>query len=444
MGSERAADAGLTSAQAMDLWLWLWLGFVERESALLERRAPPQATAGAIDPCGELALLEELSARLSAELPTSPPHPDAAPGRTYARLQRGLTAPSVERLAAWLSNPVADAAARPAARLRRRAAEVLEQARRSPPPSPARAAAVNLWAWLTGVEADLRVALSSAGQDRRAARQLGDELRLLQTVQGGVRRGQPDVIPSHRHEGHWLGARQPFQPAAAAELARVLRRAQPEVGAGRGGDGLRRLVEVTASRLEALAGAAAVAQAQVREQAETRARDVRGKIAAGLAAAEANEPRHATARFIGRPVLADAARLGASLVDADLGDQAAWRAVIAPRGFDEVSEFSAAGASAYELYVLVGADGTLRALHQRVDRSPHGRRWFTPAPAPGWLHPQGETLDVAWFDVAAPARARMLLLLAALTSGLPASAVDEQLPDEALAMAARRVRRSRH
>ena len=441
MGSERAAEAGLTAAQAMDFWLWLWLGFVERESAWAEKGAPPQASPGVADPGSELAVLEELSARLSAELPASPASgSDPASGRTYARLQGGLTAASVERLAAWLTDPVAQ----PSARLRRRAAEVLEQARRSPPPSPARAAAVDLWAWLTGVEADLRVALATAGQDRKAARRLGDELRLLQTVQGGVRRGQPDVIPSHRHEGHWLGARQPFQPAAAAELARVLRRAQPEVGAGRGSEGLRHLVEVTGSRLEALAGAEAVARAQSREQAETRVKAVRGKIVAGLAAAEAMEPRQATARFIGRPVLADAARLGASLVDADLGDQAAWRAVIAPRGFDEVSEFSAAGASAYELYVLVGADGTLRALHQRIDRSPQGRRWFTPAPAPAWLHPQGETLDVAWFDVAAPARARMLLLLAALTSGLPASAVDEQLPDEALAMAARRVRRSRH
>jgi hypothetical protein len=444
MGSERAAEAGLTAAQAMELWLWLWLGFVERESARLGKGAATKAGAGVTDPGGELAVLEELSARLSAELPTSPPSTSGAAGRTYARLQGGLPAASVERLAAWLAAPMAEPTAQPAARLRRRAAEVLDQVRRSPPPSPARAAAVDLWAWLTGVEADLRVALSTTGEDRKAARQLGDELRLLQTVQGGVRRGQPDVIPSHRHEGHWLGARQPFQPAAAAELARVLRRAQPEVGAGRGGDGLRHLVEVTASRLEALAGAEAVARAQAREQAETRVKAVRGKIVAGLAAAEATEPRQATARFIGRPVLADAARLGASLVDADLGDQAAWRAVIAPRGFDEVSEFSAAGASAYELYVLVGADGTLRALHQRVDRAPHGRRWFTPAPAPAWLHPQGETLDVAWFDVAAPARARMLLLLAALTSGLPASAVDEQLPDEALAMAARRMRRSRH
>ena len=438
MGIERAAGAGLTSAQAMDFWLWLWLGFVERESAQVKRGALPGATTDASELSAELAGLEGLSARLSAELLPAPT--DAPAGRTFSRLLGGLPAASVERLSSWLQVP----AAPPATGLRRRAIEVLEQAGSAPPPSPARAAALELWSWLTGAEADRRVALASAEHDRKAARQLSDELRLLQTVQGGVRRGQPDVIPSHRHEGHWLGARQPFQPAAAADLARVLRRAQPEVGQGRGGAGLGHLVEATASRLEALAGVAAVSQAAARELAEARVTRVRGRIAAGLAAAEEREPRHATARFIGRPVLADAGRLGASLVDADLGDQAAWRAIIAPRGFDEAGEFNAAGASAYELYVLVGADGALLALHQRIDRSPHGRRWFVPAPAPRWLHPQGETLDVAWSDVAAPARARMLLLLAALTSGLPPAAVTGQLPDQALALAVRRGRRSRH
>jgi hypothetical protein len=164
----------------------------------------------------------------------------------------------------------------------------------------------------------------------------------------------------------------------------------------------------------------------------------------GLAAAEGAEPRHLTARFLGRPVAADASRLGATLVDADLGEELAWRAVITPRGFDEAAEFSAAGAIAYELYLLVGADGALKAIHQRIDRSPHGRRWFTPVPAPGWLHPQGRTLDVAWSDLAGPARARMLALLSALTSGATAPSTTARLPDQALAVAARRARRSRH
>jgi hypothetical protein len=170
---------------------------------------------------------------------------------------------------------------------------------------------------------------------------------------------------------------------------------------------------------------------------------VRGRIAAGLVAAEGNEPRPGTGRFLGKPVLADAARLGATLVDADLGDQVAWRAVISPLGFDEAAEFSAAGAIAYELYMLVGADGLLRAVHQRIDRSPHGQRWFAPMPGPRWLHPQGRTLDVAWTDVAAPARARMLALLEALTRGDVPSRTDV-LPDPSLAVAARRSRRSRH
>lgn len=438
MGLERAAEAGLTAAQAIDFWLWLWLGFVERETALARTGAPPDATGTAAGLSDELAGLEAISARLSAELPANPP--DQTAGRSFSRLQGGLPAASLRRLQEWLAEPPLQ----PSDRLRRRAAEVLKQAGNSPPTSPARAAAIELWGWLTGAEADRRVALAVAERDRKAARQLGDELRLLLTVQAGVRRGQPDVIPSHRHEGHWLGARQPFQPAAAAELARVLRRAQPDVASVRGGGQLGRLVEATASRLEALAGAEAVAQASARERSEHQAATVRGKITAGLAAAEAREPRQATARFIGKPVLADATRLGASLVDADLGDRAAWRAVIAPRGFDEAAEFSAAGASAYELYVLVGADGTLQALHQRIDRSPHGRRWFAPVPAPRWLHPQGSTLDVAWSDVASPARARMLLLLAALTSGLPPPAVADQLSDEALALAIRWARRSRH
>jgi hypothetical protein len=143
-------------------------------------------------------------------------------------------------------------------------------------------------------------------------------------------------------------------------------------------------------------------------------------------------------------VAADATRLGATLVDADLGDEAAWRAVITPRGFDEAAEFSAAGAIAYELYVLVAANGTLKAIHQRIDRSPHGQRWFAPVLPPAWLHPQGDTLDVAWSDVAGPARARMLALLGALTGGAAGTLVDAQLPDQALALAARRTRRSRH
>ncbi len=439
MGLGRAAGAGLTSAQVMDFWLWLWLGFAERESALARPSALPGAAEAAAEASAELALLERLSSRLSSELPAAPA--DAPEGRTWARLGAGLTPGSLARLQGWL----ADSSAAPSSsQLLRRALEVLEQARRSPPPSPARAASVELWSWLTGAEADRRVALAGAARDRKAARQLGDELRLLQTVQAGVRRGQPDVISSHRHEGTWLGARQPFQPAAAAELARVLRRAQPEVSSGRGGSQLGRLVQATAARLEALAGSAAVAEALAGEAREARGSPLRRKIAAGLDAAEAREGRSTTTRFLGRPVLADPARLAATLVDADLGDQAAWRAVIGPRGFDEAAEFSAAGASGYELFLLVSADGTLQGIHQRIDRSPHGRRWFTPAPAPRWLHPQGAMLDVAWADVAAPARARMLLLLAALTSGLPAPSLASQLPDEALALAARRARRSRH
>ena len=151
-----------------------------------------RAAPGSTELTAELAELESVSARLSAELPSSPPA--AAPERTVSRLQAGLGVASVERLQAWLAEP----AAVPAARIRRRAAEVLDQVRRSPPPSPARAAAVELWAWLTGAEADRRLLLAGAGGDRRLARRLSDELRLLQTVQAGVRRGQPDVIPSTR------------------------------------------------------------------------------------------------------------------------------------------------------------------------------------------------------------------------------------------------------
>jgi hypothetical protein len=438
MGLGRAAGAGLTSAQVMDFWLWLWLGFAERESLLARPSALPGAADVAAEASADLALLERLSSRLSSELPASPA--DAPEGRTWVRLGAGLSPGSLTRLRGWL----AEAAADPSSSLLRRALEVLDQAWRSPPPTPARAAALELWCWLTGAEADRRVALAGAARDRKAARQLGDELRLLQTVQAGVRRGQPDVISSRRHEGTWLGARQPFQPVAAAELARVLRRAQPEVSSGPGGSRLGRLVEATAARLEALAGSDAVAEALAGEAREARGSPLRRKIAAGLGAAEAREERSTTTRFLGRPVLADAARFGATLVDADLGDQVAWRAVIGPRGFDEAGEFSAAGASGYELYLLVGAEGTLQAIHQRIDRSPHGRRWFTPAPAPRWLHPQGATLDVAWAEVAAPARARMLLLLAALTSGLPGPALAGQLPDEALALVAHRARRSRH
>jgi hypothetical protein len=438
MGIERAAVAGLTSAQVMDLWLWLWLGFTEREEALLKRSAGPGAAGIAAELTAELVAMESVSSHLSAELPAPPL--DTPAGRTFSRLQGGLSAASVERLGAWLAVPTLQ----PAARIRRRATEVLAQTQVTPPPSPARAAAVDLWAWLTGAEADRRLLLAGSDGDRSAARQLSDELRLLQTVQTGVRRGQPDVIPSHQHEAAWLGARQPFQPATAAELARVLRRAQLQMASGRGGPPLGQLVDATASRLEALAGPEALAAAAAREAAEASVVTVRRKIAAGLAAAEGNEPRQATGRFLGRPVAADATRLGATLVDADLGDEAAWRATIAPRGFDEAADFSAAGAVAYELYVLVAADGTLKAVHQRIDRSPHGRRWFTPVPPPSWLHPQGETQDVAWPDVAAPARARMMALLAALTSGHTVSSTAARLPDEALVVAARRSRRSRH
>ena len=236
---------------------------------------------------------------------------------------------------------------------------MLRQAQQAPPLSPARAAAVELWTWLTGAEADRRRRLAGAEGDRPAARQLSDELRLLQTVQAGLRRGQPDIIPSHPHEATWLGARQPFPPIAAADLARVLRRAQGEVASGRGGPQLAQLVDATAARLEALAGPEVLASALERESAELPARAARRKIAAGLAAAAEREPRHRPERFLGRPVVGDATRLGATLVDADLGDQAAWRAVISPHGFDEAAEFSAAGANGYELYVLVTADGAI-------------------------------------------------------------------------------------
>jgi hypothetical protein len=436
MGSERAAGAGLTAAQVMDFWLWLWLGFAERERALAGLAAAPGLAGDPAVLTAELAVLEAISSGLSAELPVT--SQEAPSGPTFARLQGGLDTSSLARLTARLAEP----APLPAARLRRRAAEVLLQARRAPPPSPARAGAVELWAWLTGAEADRRRLLAAAEEDGRAGRRLGDELRLLQTVQAGVRRGQPDVIPSHQHEGHWLSARQPFQSTAAADLARVLRRALPEMSSGAGSSQVGPLVEATASRLEALAGPDAVAGARVREAAVTATAPVRRKIAAGLVAAEAGEARPVTTRYLGRPVAADPSRLGATLVDADLGEQVAWRALVTPGGFDEAAEFSAAGAVSYELFLLVGAGGTLEAVHQRIDRSPHGRRWFAPAPAPRWLHPQGATLDVAWQDVAAPARDQMLALLAAVTSGVIPSATPAQPLD--LALAARRTRRSRH
>ncbi len=438
MGIERAAGEGLTSAQAMDFWLWLWLGFTEREVALGTLRTAPGTAGIGAELTAELAALESVSSRLSSELPI-PAH-DTPTGRTFSRLGRGLAAASVERLAAWLSEP----APRPAACIRLRASQVLKQAQVAPPPSPARAAAVELWAWLTGAEADRRLLLARAEGDRREARRLGDELRLLQTVQTGVRRGQPDVIPSHQHEATWLGSRQPFQPATAAELARVLRRAQAQMASGRGGPPLGQLVGAAASRLEALAGPEALASVLAREAAEAPVVTVRGKIAAGLAEADGSEQRQATGRYLGKPVASDATHLGATLVDADLGDEVAWRAVIAPRGFEEAADFSAAGAVAYELYVLVAANGTLKAVHQRIDRSPHGRRWFTPVPPPSWLHPQGATIDVAWPDMAAPARARMLALLSALTSGVTGTPAAARVPVEALALAARRGRRSRH
>ena len=211
------------------------------------------------------------------------------------------------------------------------------------------------------------------------------------------------------------------------------------------GGGLRagQLVAEAATRLEALAGPAALSAMLEREATESPAATRRRKIAAGLADAEGREARQTTGRFLGEPVTADPMRLGATLVDADLGDQVAWRAVITPRDLDEAAEFSAAGALSYELYLLVGADGRLAEVHQRIDRSPHGRRWFTPAPAPRWLHPQGSTLDVAWSDVAAPARARMLSLLAALSRTAPATPA-EGLAAPSLAAATRRPRRSRH
>jgi hypothetical protein len=436
MGTERAAATGLTAAQLMDFWLWLWLGFSEREAALGTRSAAPGTAEAAAQLGVELAALEAVSSQLSAALRA--PAPDGSQERTYSRLQGGLAAGSVVRLATWLEEPAAPAAAR----LRRRASEVLQQVGHSPAPSPARAGALDLWAWLTAAEADRRVLLVAAGGDRRAARQLSEELRLLQTVQAGVRRGQADVIPSHSHEGRWLGARRPFQPAIAADLARVLRRARSQVTAARGGAPLGPLIEATASRLEAMAGPEALATAPANETGQLPMASVRDRIAAGLAAVEGDEPYRAAGRFLGRPVTPDATRLGATLVDADLGDEVAWRIPIAPQGFDEAAEFSAAGAAGYELYLLVAADGTLEAIHQRIDRSPHGRRWFAPAPVPRWLHPQGDTLDVAWSDVAAPARARMLALLAALTGGAPLAPTPTGLP--AMALAARRSRRSRH
>ncbi len=437
MGSGRAAGAGLTAAQLMDFWLWLWLGFTEREEALGRRSHVPGASAAEVELNAELVALESVSSRLSAELP--PPPPGSPAGLTFPRLQGGLAPASMERLASWLAGSTAPAATR----VGRRAAEVLRKARVEPPPSPSRAAAVELWTWLSGAEADRRRLLAGATRDRSAARQLGDELRFLLSVQAGVRRGQPDVIPSHPHEARWLGARQAVPTATAAELARVLRRAHPDMASGRDGARLGQLVDATASRLEALAGPQALAAARAREQAEAPRSTVRGKIAAGLAAA-GSEPERAAGRFLGKLVVADASGLGATLVDADLGERTAWRVVITPAGFDEAAEFSAAGAVGYELFVLVGASGALEAVHQRIDRSPHGQRWFAPAPAPGWLHPQGPTLDVAWVDVAAPARARMQALLAALTSGRSVPAAERQLPGAALALAARRVRRSRH
>src|SRR5512137_817629 len=345
MGTERAAPASLTAQQVMDFWLWLWLGFTEREAALEQRASSPAGREAASALAAELAALEALSSHLSAEL-TAPP-PDAPEGRTFARLGGGLGAASLSRLEAWLARnePALDA------RLLRRAAEVLRQARLAPPPTAARAAALELWAWLTGAEADRRQLLAAAGHDRRATRQLGDELKLLQTVQGGVRRGQPDVIPTHPHEGAWLGARQPFQLAAAAELAAVLRQAHPGVSAGRGGSRLGQLVDATAARLEAVAGSHLVAALRAEEAAAGTVARMREKIAAGLTAAEGKEPRRATARFLGKVVAADPSRLGLAVVDADLGDQAAWRGLLAPNGFDEAAEFSAAGAVAYELYL---------------------------------------------------------------------------------------------
>ena len=128
MGIERAAAAGLTSAQVMDFWIWLWLGFAEREVALARRSPAPGAAGFGAELTAELVALESVSSHLSAELPVPPL--DAPAGRTYSRLQGGLAAASVERLAAWLAEPVPQ----PAARIRRRATEVLTQAREAPPP----------------------------------------------------------------------------------------------------------------------------------------------------------------------------------------------------------------------------------------------------------------------------------------------------------------------
>ena len=302
MGGDRWWGTGLTAAQAMDCWLWLWLGYAERELAFGRRSPAPGAGEVAARLGAELAALESLSARLSAELPAPASGEHANP--TYSRLRGGLTASSVEKLVAWLSAPSAP----PPADLRRRAAEVLRQASMAPPPSPSRAAAIELWTWLTGGEADRRRLLTAAGCQPGAARQLGEELRLLQTIQAGVRRGQPDVIPTHPHEAHWLGARQPLPPATAAELARVLRRAHPELASGQGGPPLGQLILATASRLEALAGPAALAAALAREQDEARLATLRGKIAAGLAAAAGSEPPGATRRFLRDSVAARRSR----------------------------------------------------------------------------------------------------------------------------------------
>jgi hypothetical protein len=144
-------------------------------------------------------------------------------------------------------------------------------------------------------------------------------------------------------------------------------------------------------------------------------------------------------------VLGEPGAHGATLLDADLGDDHAWRATVLPGDLDEAAEFNAAGAAGYQLFLLCAADGTIKAVHQRIDRSPHGRRWFAPCPTPPWLPRPADTLDVAWTDVAAPARARMLGLLAALTSPTPAPIAVES-PAEATAVRAPRrpVRRQRH
>lgn len=130
MGTERAAATGLTAAQLMDFWLWLWLGFSEREAALGTRSAAPGTAEAAAQLGVELAALEAVSSQLSAALRA--PAPDGSQERTYSRLQGGLAAGSVVRLATWLEEPAAPAAAR----LRRRASEVLQQVGHSPAPSP--------------------------------------------------------------------------------------------------------------------------------------------------------------------------------------------------------------------------------------------------------------------------------------------------------------------